>query len=116
MELQCQEEKPLRADSFKVREKSGWQRFQGRFFSKAVIATIVVLLIILVILVIVLGALLGKERASRGDEKSGKNVLVINPGFETRTCLQYLVPGLIAIQCFEESKTRLHGISALLFC
>lgn len=76
MNAKSQEEKPLRADSFRVQEPERRRKTnasaQGKFFSRGVIATVVALIIVLIILVIVLGALLGKERASRGYENKGK--------------------------------------------
>lgn len=75
MNAKSQEEKPLRADSFRVQEPECRRTnaaTQGRFISRGVIATVVALIIVLIILVIVLGSLLGKERSSRGDENKGK--------------------------------------------
>lgn len=77
MNAKSQEEKPLRADSFKVQEpecrlRTNAAAAQGRFVSRGVIATVVTLIIILIILVVVLGSLLGKERFSRGEENKGK--------------------------------------------
>lgn len=75
MNAKSQEEKPLRADSFRVQEAECRRTnaaAQGRFVSRGVIATVIALIIVLSILVIVLGSLLGKERSSREEENKGK--------------------------------------------
>ena len=74
MNAKSQEEKPLRADSFRIQDPEGrtTAAAQGRFVSRGVIATVVALIIILIILVIVLGSLLGKERSSLKEGNKGK--------------------------------------------
>lgn len=74
MNAKSQEEKPLRADSFKIQDPEYRTKTttQGRFFSRGVIATVVTLIVVLIILVIVLGSLLGKERCSLQEENKGK--------------------------------------------
>lgn len=73
MDAKRQEEKPLRADSFKVQEPKCRAAAQGRFVSRGVLATVLALIIVLIILVIVLGSLLGKERSSREEKNKGKS-------------------------------------------
>ena len=63
------DEKPLKGDSFVVRESQHYRSdaINGRFVARGVIATVIALIIILTILVIVLGSLLGKARSSGGE-------------------------------------------------
>lgn len=74
MNTKSQEEKPLRADSFRIQDPEYRTKAtaQGRFLSRGVIATVIALIIVLIILVIVLGSLLGKERCSLQEEHKGK--------------------------------------------
>ena len=74
MNAKSQEEKPLRADSFRMQgpECRTNAAAQGRFVSRGVIATVVALIVVLIILVIVLGSLLGKERCSLQEGHKGK--------------------------------------------
>ena len=75
MNTKSQEEKPLRADSFRIQDpecRSTKAAAQGRFLSRGVIATVIALIIVLIILVIVLGSLLGKEKCSLQEEHKGK--------------------------------------------
>lgn len=76
MDAKYQEEKPLRADSFRVQEpecRTNRVATPGRFVSKGVIATVAALVIVLIILVIVLAVLLGKERSCGVQENKGKS-------------------------------------------
>ena len=92
MDAKYQENKPLRTDSFRIRDstESGSRATaatQGKFVSRGMIATVVTLVIILIILVAVLGALLGKARSrnllfSRDQKEKGKS--------ETFSYLEYL--------------------------
>lgn len=68
------DEKPLRGDSFVVRESQHYRSdaINGRFVARGVIATVIAIIIILTILVIVLGSLLGKARSSAGGEVDDK--------------------------------------------
>ena len=75
MDAKCQEEKPLRENSFRVRDSEcRTNAAPGRFVPRGVIATVIALIIILIILVIALGSLLGKARPpSRDEENKGKS-------------------------------------------
>ena len=73
MDFKHQEEKPLRADSFRIQEPQCRTAPQGKFVSRSVIATVFALIIVLIILVVVLGSLLGKERCPRREKFKGKS-------------------------------------------
>ena len=92
------DEKPLKGDSFVVRESQHYRSdaINGRFVARGVIATVIALIIILTILVIVLGSLLGKARSSGGevdDKCKGKWLLsykLAHPAADKLRCTLYL--------------------------